>query len=227
MQKEILTQIRLQLSNFFSSVDFQYIENQLEKAYVRCMNSIAASNDKYMKNNDGSPRFLIYHSGCWALFLYYLSNCIGKCPGGGISAEQVYYLNKILHCVDWFYQIDLPEHFMVEHPIGSVLGRASYGDYLYIYQGVTIGGNIESKTGRTVYPVLGNNVLMYAGSRIIGNSHIGSNVILGANTYVINEDIPDNSIVFGSSPDLVIRNDPEAVYISTKRNWMAEVMEGV
>ena len=103
--------------------------------------------------------------------------------------------------------------------MGSVLGRAEYGDYLYIYQGVTVGGNVSIRTGELTYPVLGSNVLMYSNSKVLGNSHIGNNVILSANAYVINEDIPDNSIVFGVSPDLVIQHNPESVKRSIERIW--------
>jgi serine O-acetyltransferase len=40
---------------------------------------------------------------------------------------------------------------------------------------------------------------------ILGNSKIGNNVILGAGACVKDQDIPDNSMVFGSSPNLIIK----------------------
>jgi serine O-acetyltransferase len=40
---------------------------------------------------------------------------------------------------------------------------------------------------------------------ILGNSKIGNNVILGAGTCIKDDDIPDDSIVFGSSPNLIIK----------------------
>lgn len=217
IKQEILSQLRLQMYNNFVNVNFQPIENCYEQAYERCKESLSALKDKYL-NPDGTPNFLIYHSGCWALYLYYLANTIQK-HGGGVCAEQVYYLNKILHSVDWYCDIELPKHFMAEHPVGSVLGRAKYGDYLYIYQGVTIGGNIRLDTGKIEYPIIEDNVLMYSNAKILGGAHIGKNVILSANSCVINENIPDESIVFGVSPDLVIKNKPREIRISTKLNW--------
>ena len=53
---------------------------------------------------------------------------------------------------------------MAEHPLGSVLGKADYGDYLFVYQGTTIGEN--RKGDKLFYPVLGNNILLYANSTI-------------------------------------------------------------
>lgn len=218
IKSEILAQLQLQLHSNFKSVDFQCIMRHSDEAYERCKESISALNNKYLKYSNGLPKFCVNHSGCWSLYLYYLSNAIWQC-GEVVCAEQIYYLNKILHSVDWYCGIELPEHFMVEHPVGSVLGKATYGDCLFIYQGVTIGGNIELNTGKTVYPVLGNNVLMYADSKILGNSKIGNNVILSANSCIINESIPDDSVVFGMSPNLVIKYMPREIKISTAINW--------
>ena len=46
---------------------------------------------------------------------------------------------------------------------------------------------------------------MYSDSKVIGQSKIGNSVIISANTYIKDENIPDNSIVFGSSPNLTIK----------------------
>ncbi len=115
-------------------------------------------------------QFIIVVVGQYICIIYQIH--LVNTGGEVLCAEQVYYLNKILHSVDWYYEIELPKHFMVEHPLGSVLGRAQYGDYLYIYQGVTIGGNVKLKTGELDYPTLGDNVLLYSNAKILGNSHI-------------------------------------------------------
>lgn len=127
-----------------------------------------------------------------------------------------------MHANDWFYQIELPKHFWAEHPLGSVLGRAKYGDYLFVYQGTTIGGNRSLENGESVlrYPTLGNNVVLYANSTVLGNTKIGDNVIVAANTYLINEDIPSNCIVFGTSPNIVIKVKSEEEIIKlTEHIW--------
>lgn len=46
---------------------------------------------------------------------------------------------------------------------------------------------------------------MYSNSKIIGNSIIGDHVRVGANAYIKNEIILENSIVFGQSPNLIIK----------------------
>ena len=106
-----------------------------------------------------SPRFQVKGSSVfnplmsvhWMIFLYRLSSIIYK-NGDRQYADQVYYLNKIMHAVDWNYAIDLPIHFLCEHPLGSVLGKASYGDYFLIYQGTSVGGSV--KDDKLYYPVI-------------------------------------------------------------------------
>lgn len=60
-----------------------------------------------------------------------------------------------------------------------------------MYQGYTIGA-VHGKGA----PTIGDNVVMYAGSKIVGKVNIGNNVVIGANAVVIN-DIPDNAVVVG------------------------------
>lgn len=109
-----------------------------------------------------------------------------------------------MHSIDWFYTIELPIHFLCEHPLGSVLGKALYGDYLLIYQGTTVGGSIKDDT--LLYPKFGNNIIMFANSSVIGKCQIGENVIISAGTRIINQDVPANSIIFGESPNIIVKS---------------------
>lgn len=79
---------------------------------------------------------------------------------------------------------------------------------------------MEIVGGVLSYPVIGNNVVLYANSTILGNTKIGNNVIISANSYIINEIIPDNSIVFGTSPNLVIkRKSSDDILKKTSHIW--------
>jgi len=138
------------------------------------------------------------------IFLYYLSHDIYIHRESTVLCDKIYYLNKILNCVDLFYAINLPDAFGAEHPLGSVMGRATYGNGFFFYQGCTVGGT-KAKDGTIYYPQLGKDVKMYANSSILGRCKVGNNVQIGAGALVKNEDIPDNSIVFGQSPNLIIK----------------------
>ncbi len=48
---------------------------------------------------------------------------------------------------------------------------------------------------------------MMGDSKILGRSNMGDYVIFAANTYVIDTDIPSGSLVFGQSPNLIIKED--------------------
>lgn len=79
--------------------------------------------------------------------------------------------------------------------------EAVIGKNLTIYQGVTI-GRVHSGA-RAGVPTIGDNVTLFAGSKVIGNVKIGNNVIVGANS-VVTHNIPDNAIVAGI-PAKIIR----------------------
>jgi serine O-acetyltransferase len=119
--------------------------------------------------------------------------------GGGLLMDKCYYLNKALNACDLFYEVELPSIFMIDHPVGSVMGRAKYSDYFSFGQNCTVGNN------HGIYPVIGDHVKMCASSMILGNCIIGNNVIIGATACVKDENIPDNSLVFGNSPNLIIK----------------------
>ncbi len=152
---------------------------------------------------NGEVKFSVTHSVQYAIFLYLYSNQL-YLDDDEANAAKVYYLNKVMNCVEWFYAVKFPTVFSAEHPMGSVVGKAQLADHLFLYQGTTIGGNRNDNV--LYYPTIGSHVVMCADSKVLGNSHVGNNVILSANSYVINEDIPDNCIVFGQSPNLTIKS---------------------
>ena len=117
-------------------------------------------------------------------------------------ADRIYYLNKTLNGLDLFYEIKMPDIFQLEHPVGSVIGRAKIGDYFSFFQGCTVGASMGFE------PVIGENVTMYSHSKILGKSRVGNNVWISANTYIKDTNIPEQSLVFGSSPNIVIKSRP-------------------
>lgn len=205
MVKEInvmLSFLQRQLNSFWDTdlQNYPGIQEKIAVALKKVDTGWGASSAKYYVEAGFSP----YNSAEYTVFLYYLSHEIGKDSGGGILADKIYYLNKIMNGVDWYWPIELPEHFIVEHPVGSVLGKAKYGDHLCIYQGVTIGGN--RRTGELFYPKLGDYVTMYANATVLGNSRIGHHVVVSANTFIIDTDIPDCSVVFGGRSSLGVKH---------------------
>lgn len=90
------------------------------------------------------------------------------------------------------------EKLLLPHPQNVVIGmKCIIGNNCTIYQNVTIGQN------RDMYPIIGDNVIIYAGAVIVGNIRVGNNVIIGANA-VVTKNIPDNVIV-GGNPAKIIK----------------------
>lgn len=202
-EQELLAVVVKQIGNLFiiNESEIEALRKELPSVLGLLEENFIHSNNKYYFR-DGEAYFSPFHSGQYCIFLYYLARRIAH-PEEGLGdkmlADKLYYLNKALNSVDLFYEINLPAHFGVEHPLGSVMGRATYGDEFFFYQGCTVGGNHH------VYPVIGDNVKMCANSTILGNSHIGNNVTLGAGALVKDQDVPENSNVFGQSPNLIIK----------------------
>jgi len=68
--------------------------------------------------------------------------------------------------------------------MGVVIGEtAEIGDYVTLFQGVTLGGTGKERGKR--HPTLGNHVVVGAGAKILGGIKIGDNVKIGANSVVI------------------------------------------
>lgn len=80
-----------------------------------------------------------------------------------------------------------------------IASTARLGKNVTILQQVTIGGNPATYDGSSPISqaaTIGNNVIIGAGAKIIGNVHIGNNVRIGANA-VVTHDVPDNCVVAG------------------------------
>lgn len=189
------------MNNYFTLTEDEKKELELafQVSMQRSLTNFNQSDNKYYKSGYND-----LHSVMNMILLYYLSNELYKrnqCPG---LCDKVYYLNKIMHSVDLFYAIELPEYFGAEHPLGAVMGRAKYGNGFFFYQGCTVGGT-KDRVGNIYYPEIGENCHMFANSSILGNCHIGDNVNIGAGAIVKNQDVPDNCTVFGQSPNLIIK----------------------
>lgn len=181
------------------------IEDCLEVVIPQCEYNFSHSENKYfstVKDGRRITRFDAFHSIQWMTLLYYLSHELYLRKSN--LCDKVYYLNKIMHSVDLFYAIELPQIWSAEHPLGTVMGRAKYSDGFFFYQGCTVGGT-KDKDGNIYYPVIEENVRMYSNSSILGSCQIGKGAQIGAGAIVKNQDVPAGSVVFGQSPKLIIK----------------------
>ena len=100
------------------------------------------------------------------------------------------------------------KHFFIDHAMGVVIGETTIvGDNCVLYQGVTLGGT-GNETGKR-HPTLGNNVLIGAGTKVLGPVYIGDNARIGAGSVVL-KNLPANCTAVGV-PAEVVRINNKAV----------------
>ncbi len=88
---------------------------------------------------------------------------------------------------------------MFPHASGIVIGtRCVIGENCTIMQGVTLGQSNSTKASdeEVIQPVLGNNVYVGAGAKVLGKIFIGDNAVIGANAVVL-KDVPPDHVAVG------------------------------
>ncbi len=86
-------------------------------------------------------------------------------------------------------------YFTIDHGTGVVIGETTViGDNVKIYQGVTLGAKSFplDKNGNPIkgidrHPKIGNNVIIYSNSTVLGNIKVGDGAIIGGNIWVDSE----------------------------------------
>lgn len=184
-QIDIETQFILQLKNHFLLSEEEVLINVKTGGVIQALEDNFSHNSNKYYQRSGEAFFNPYHSGQYTVFLYLFSRAVHE-AGENMLADKIYYLNRTMNGCDLFYEVRLPQYFSLDHPLGSVMGRATYGNGFSFAQNCEVGNN------RNVYPTIGENCKMCACSAILGNSHIGNNVTIGAYACVKDQDVPDN-----------------------------------
>lgn len=165
----------------------QYLDEALERLQV-CINAIRAWTP---------DQFSYLHSTQYSQYLYFLSNTIWRDARDTEVPTKLFLLNKMLNGLDLFYEINMPEIFLIGHTTGVVFAKATYGNYLMVHQNCTVGKN------HGIAPVLEEGVLLYPNSVVIGGCHIGKEAVIAQGVSVINRDVSPGCIVFAEGRELV------------------------
>lgn len=101
--------------------------------------------------------------------------------------------------------------FFIDHGTGVVIGETSViGNNVKIYQGVTLGALTVKKSmaSRKRHPNIQDNVVIYAGSTVLGgDTTIGHDSVIGGNVW-LTESVPPHSLVYHTST-VKIRNNKD------------------
>ena len=106
------------------------------------------------------------------------------------------YWTRIFTGIEIHPKAQIGNRFFIDHGEGVVIGETTIiGDDVLIYQQVTLGGTGNEHGKR--HPTIGNNVIIGAGAKILGNIKIGDNTRVGAGSVVV-DDVPEHCTVVGA-----------------------------
>ena len=180
-------------SEFRKAVD-AHLDEALERMH-RCINACAPWRP---------DQFNVLQSSQHCIFLYYLSNTIWRRSGDTAAGTRLFLMNKALNGIDLFYEIAMPEVFYIGHSAGIVLAKATYGEYLVLYQNSTVGRHKDQ------IPALGDRVVLYPNTAVIGRTVVESDSVLSQGVSVINKRVPPGVIAFrAGGSDLAFQPRPD------------------
>lgn len=168
---------------------------------------------EYILKNDPAARnkieVLLLYPGLHALILHRIANKLYR--------KKVFFISRLISMISRFLTgieihpgATIGECVLIDHGMGVVIGEtAIVGDRVTIYHGVTLGATHSMKGKR--HPTIGNDVVIGAGSKVLGNIQIGDNVVIGANS-VVTKDSPNNVTIVGA-PGKIIKS--KGVYVSS------------
>ena len=153
---------------------------------------------EYIMENDPAARtklevFLLYPS-IHARLAHMISHFLYK-KNLLFLARLISQIARFLTAIEIHPGATLGAGILIDHGMGVVIGEtAELGDRITIYHGTTLGGTGKEKGKR--HPTVGDNVVIGAGSKVLGNIKIGSNSKIGANSVVL-DDVPEGATVVG------------------------------
>jgi serine O-acetyltransferase len=185
----------------------------------------------------GRVEMLLTYGGVQALLSHRISHALHE-AGIPLLPRLLAYLTAAVTGVEIHPAARVGRGLFIDHGAGVVIGEtAEVGDDVTIYQGVTLGGTGFARGKR--HPTVGNEVMIGAGSALLGPIEIGDRCKIGANSVVIH-DVPPNSTVVGNpghpvrvdgrkpegpDADWVHLPDPVADAISGLANRLTELEE--
>src|SRR5919202_2300974 len=157
---------------------------------------------------------LFCYPGVQAILFYRLAHWL-YCIGIPFVPRLISHLTRFLTGIEIHPGAKIGKGVFIDHGLGVVIGEtAIVGDYALIYQGATLGGT-GKETGKR-HPTLGENVVVGAGAKVLGNIQIGNNVRIGAGSVVL-RDAPSDCTVVGI-PGRIAHPSREAVDFINREN---------
>jgi len=187
----------------------------LQVGYLKSDLMSAFRNDSALRGKVFGILELLTYAGVWAIFVHRIAHLLYmlKVP---VIPRILSQLSRLLTSIEIHPGARIGKGFFIDHGNGVVIGEtAEIGQNVLLYHQVTLGG-IGHQVGKR-HPTLGNNVMVGAGSKILGPITIGEYTKIGAGSVVI-KDVPVFSTVVGNPGQVVKRfgsRVPKSIEVKT------------
>lgn len=176
----------------------EYGLRRLSKA-GRELSATMARDMQAIRERDPAARndleILTCYPGLHALWFHRLAHSLWK-RNVPVVPRLVSQVGRFLTGIEIHPGARLGDGLFIDHGAGVVIGEtAEVGENVTIYQGVTLGGTGKESGKR--HPTVGDNVVIGAGSMLLGSIKVGDNVKVGSGSVVVH-DVPSNSTVVGN-----------------------------
>ena len=126
---------------------------------------------------------LLCYPGLHAVLWHRMSHGLWR-RGLRLPARMMAHLGRFLTGIEIHPAARIGRRLIIDHGMGVVIGEtAEVGDDVYLYHGVTLGGTSTERGKR--HPTLGDNVIVGAGAKILGDILVGNGARVGANAVVV------------------------------------------
>lgn len=160
-------------------------------------------NDPAARGFWGALEVIFTYAGFHALIMHRAAHVLHTRMHLPFIPRVISQINRFLTGIEIHPGAQIGKGLFIDHGMGVVIGEtAIVGDGCVLFQGVTLGGT-GKETGKR-HPTLGNNVMVSAGAKVLGNIVIGDNCKIGAQAVVL-KDVPPNCTVVGVPGRIVIR----------------------
>jgi len=171
-----------------------------------------------VKDRDPAARstleIVLLYSGLHALWGYRFHHWLWI-HGWRFPARALSQLGRLITGIEIHPGAQIGRRFFIDHGMGVVIGETTIvGDDVTLYQGVTLGGT-GKETGKR-HPTIGDNVVVGAGAKVLGNITVGENCRIGSGSVVL-RDVPENSTVVGVPGHIIFRAGKRVVIIDPKQ----------
>jgi serine O-acetyltransferase len=144
-----------------------------------------------------SPRFM-------PVLLCRVAYCLFRLKLGPL-AKAVSLLNFVMFGIEIAVRCPIGKGLFFPHTVGTVIGAYAIGENVIIFQGVTLGAReVSFSYQESSRPVVGDDVIIGSGAKVLGGIVLGSGSRIGANAVVL-DSVPSNVVAVGV-PAKIVKN---------------------